>query len=199
MDIEWCFYENMFNDEECDKIINDSKSIDFFEGEVGINRYENANTQKVDTNIRRSKIKFIRENNPTFLWLFEKLWHYAHLSNRQFRFDINNLEFVQIAEYDHVNKGCYVTHADVFWFQPEKHFSRKLSCTVQLSEPSDYTGGEFLLENLDGRYPFALEQKQMRKRGTGIFFPSFINHSVQEVTQGKRYSITAWFEGPKWR
>jgi hypothetical protein len=199
MDIEWCFYEKLFNDDECDKILLDSKSIDFFEGEVGVNRYENEDNQKVVNSIRRSKIKFVRYDNKTFDWLFEKLWHYAHLANRQFRFDINNLDFVQIAEYDHVYKGCYVTHADVFWFQPEKHFSRKLSCTIQLSNSSDYSGGEFLLENLDGRYPNLEEKTRIKSRGTGIFFPSFINHSVTEVTGGKRYSITAWFEGPKWR
>jgi PKHD-type hydroxylase len=199
MDIEWCFYENMFNTEECDKIIDDSKNIEFFQGEVGVNRYEHSSTQKVDNNIRRSKIKFIQENNKNFAWMFEKLWHYAHHANRNFRFDINNLEFVQIAEYDQEYKGCYVTHADVFWFQPEKHYSRKLSCTLQLSDPSEYSGGDFLLEHLDGVYPTPSEKKQMRGRGTGIFFPSFINHSVKEVTRGRRYSITAWFEGPKWR
>jgi len=40
---------------------------------------------------------------------------------------------------------------------------------------------------------------EMREQGTVIFFPSFTRHAALPVTAGKRYSVAAWFDGPKWR
>jgi predicted 2-oxoglutarate/Fe(II)-dependent dioxygenase YbiX len=45
-------------------------------------------------------------------------------------------------------------------------------------------------------YPNA---EEMRQQGTVIFFPSFVRHAALPVTEGKRHSIAAWFDGPKWR
>lgn len=199
MDAEWCYFENFLNDSECDRIIQDSKHISSFDARIGVNRFENDSSEKVQTDVRRSQIKFVNSNVESFNWVFEKLWHYANLANTKFNFDICNLDFVQIAEYDHSYKGCYVSHKDVFWYQPEEPFSRKLSCTVQLTDKSEYEGGELTFQGLEGRYPDSQEKIAMSKKGTAIFFPSFIEHAVEPVTGGTRKSITAWFQGPKWR
>lgn len=42
-------------------------------------------------------------------------------------------------------------------------------------------------------------RSKINKRGTAIFFTPFTYHSISPVTRGTRYSLTAWFEGPKWR
>jgi len=42
-------------------------------------------------------------------------------------------------------------------------------------------------------------KNELREQGTAIFFPSFITHAALPVTSGLRYSIAAWFDGPKWR
>ena len=66
---------------------------------------------------------------------------------------------------------------------------RKLSMTVQLSDPSEYTGGELQLH--DGEV-----QTAVNSRGHVIIFPSYVLHRVQPVTSGTRRSLVVWANGP---
>lgn len=77
----------------------------------------------------------------------------------------------------------------------DPYYHRKLSCVIQLSDPATYEGGDLTFEHV-AQYPNA---EEMRQQGTAIFFPSFVRHAALPVTSGKRYSIAAWFDGPKWR
>ena len=70
---------------------------------------------------------------------------------------------------------------------------RKLSVTVQLSDPSEYEGGGF--EFLECPNP----DESSRKKGTVLVFPSYLKHRVLPVTKGTRKSLVAWFEGPRWK
>jgi PKHD-type hydroxylase len=65
--------------------------------------------------------------------------------------------------------------------------TRKLSFTVQLSDPDAYTGGDLEFLNADG--PVA------RRRGDIIVFPSFMVHRVAPVTSGVRHSLVGWVHG----
>lgn len=67
--------------------------------------------------------------------------------------------------------------------------NRKLSMVIQLSDPSEYEGGELLLHL--GNNPTRIE----RKKGLAVFFPSYILHEVTPVTKGERYSLVAWVHG----
>ena len=75
--------------------------------------------------------------------------------------------------------------------------TRKISITVQLSDPADYVGGDFKftkdLEFADGA------QEIVRKKGTIIAFPSFLYHQITPITEGVRYSLVGWYEGSNWR
>lgn len=66
----------------------------------------------------------------------------------------------------------------------------RASCTVNLSDHSEYTGGEFNL--LNDRYSIKLS------KGDVLIFPasSFWVHSVSPVTSGVRYSLNG-FLGPE--
>jgi len=71
---------------------------------------------------------------------------------------------------------------------------RKLSFSLQLSDPDDYEGGNVqFLDESDKSY-FA-----PRKRGTIVLFDSRIKHRVLKVTKGTRKSIVGWVVGPRWR
>jgi PKHD-type hydroxylase len=69
---------------------------------------------------------------------------------------------------------------------------RKLSMTVQLTDSSEYEGGqlEFLGDS---------ESLQQRGIGTIVVFPSFLAHRVTQVTSGMRRSLVAWASGPSFR
>ncbi|MDB2656544.1 2OG-Fe(II) oxygenase [Crocinitomicaceae bacterium] len=71
--------------------------------------------------------------------------------------------------------------------------ARKLSVTVQLSDPDEYEGGdlEFMINHKTVKAP--------RKKGTIVVFPSFIMHRVTPITKGTRQSIVGWVSGPPYR
>ena len=71
---------------------------------------------------------------------------------------------------------------------------RKLSFSLQLSDPEDYKGGE--LEFIDNSNKPFLAPKQ---RGTMVVFDSRVKHRVRKVKSGLRKSIVGWVIGPRWK
>jgi PKHD-type hydroxylase len=71
--------------------------------------------------------------------------------------------------------------------------SRKLSIAVQLTDPSEYEGGNLQVKT-------SSEPQNVRKqRGLITIFPSYVLHQVTPVTQGSRQSLVAWVSGPAFR
>ena len=70
--------------------------------------------------------------------------------------------------------------------------ARKLSITVQLSDPADYEGGDLEF------FPQP-RQPAVRDRGAMIIFPSFIAHRVTPISHGTRRSLVAWVSGTTFR
>jgi PKHD-type hydroxylase len=71
---------------------------------------------------------------------------------------------------------------------------RKLSFTLQLSDPEDYEGGQVQFLDENGRTYFAPKRK-----GTLVLFDSRTQHRVLKVTKGLRKSIVGWVVGPRWK
>ena len=71
---------------------------------------------------------------------------------------------------------------------------RKLSFSLQLSDPKDYRGGEVEFYDSANKRYFAPKQ-----RGTLIVFDSRLKHRVRTVKSGLRKSIVGWGVGPRWR
>jgi PKHD-type hydroxylase len=188
---EWCYYKSFFPKEACEYIISEALKLPEQDGTVGT-----ADGVQVDEAVRKSKIRFIDKSNATFTNTFSSLWTSAIEANEHwFGFHISRLQFIQFAEYKDIYKGEYKKHQDVFWINEEPHH-RKLSCIVQLSEPDSYEGGDFELYGLTQNHP---DRTELKMQGTTLFFPSFTDHALHPVTKGTRYSLAAWFEGPKWR
>lgn len=77
---------------------------------------------------------------------------------------------------------------------------RKLSVTVSLNDPSEYTGGNLRFDfgpHFEGKRYHTC--KEIRPRGSVIVFPSHIQHQVTPVTSGTRYSLVAWNLGQPWK
>lgn len=188
---EWCYFKSYFSKEKCERIINDASVLPSQDGMLGVNGVEGNDFQT-----RRSKIKFINNGDWRFSYIFDDLWKMALQANNDFfNIHITRLDFIQLAEYDASYQGEYKTHHDVFWLNNDPFYHRKLSCVIQLSDPNDYDGGDLELVDVS-TFP---EREEMRQQGTALFFPSFFLHRANPVTRGTRYSIAAWFEGPKWR
>lgn len=183
---EWLVYPGYFPKQVCELILSSGLEIPPQQATIGIGA-----GQGVDEEFRQSTVRFLN-TGPDWMWLISCLWNLGTNANREFGFELNNLSFLQLAEYKAENAGKYDRHQDVFWVTKEdKH--RKLSCVVQLSDPDTYEGGNFEL------YDAGNFDQDIRQQGTIIYFPSFYYHAALPVTSGVRHSMAAWYEGPKFR
>jgi len=173
----WAYANNVFSKEECEKIIKigESKNLKKALIEKG----------KEVKKIRASKINWLYPDEET-AWIYSKLTDTVFNLNKDFfGFKIFGFtEGLQFTKYESPS-GHYVKHMD-------KMFGgaiRKLSITVQLSNPKDYEGGE--LELTLSQKPDIMDKEQ----GKLIAFPSYVVHEVKAVTKGTRYSLVAWITG----
>jgi PKHD-type hydroxylase len=179
----WVCEPNSFSAEECDKIIEYAMTLPSEKSSVGTT---------VRDFYRRSLIRWVRQEDERFSWVFDKLWRIMITNNdKHFKFNVHSLHPIQFTEYDESYLGEYNLHQDLTWVNSfDTH--RKISMSVQLSDPATYEGGDFVFDKCDQP-----NSSQLRARGTVLTFPSFMYHKVTPVTKGRRYSLVAWFKGPK--
>jgi len=158
---------------------------------IGMNRSETHGSGQNCLEHRRSFTSWIQPNEHT-AWIYQKLTSLVLENNEKFfNFDLTMLENLQFTYYNSSEEGCYKAHVDPnVWGLPH---NRKLSLVVQLSDPSEYEGGDLLLH--DSHEPTVIR----KERGMVVCFPSYTLHEVTPVTKGERYSLVAWVHGPKLR
>ena len=167
---------NGFSKEELEKIEEDVKNLPFQQA---------STVAGDDKKVRSSKVKWVPQNTEWY-WLYDKLSEYAMEANHAlWNFDLSLIpEQIQYTEYYATENGHYDWHADI---GPGLLSKRKVSITVQLSEPDEYEGG-------DG--PFT---KAERRAGCVFIFPSFMMHRVSPVTKGVRKSFVIWLGGQHYK
>lgn len=187
---DWCYWMNAFTPEQCDSIVNSALKLPRVESALG---YDSGGH---DHSSRRSYVRWVNEENPDFGNLFDTMWRYLRtINNEWFNFSVNHLPPMQFTEYDASYLGEYKRHQDIFWVNPTTRH-RKVSLVLQLSDPNEYSGGNLTIESVLNNATDD-DKKAMRTRGTLIAFTSFTWHALEPVTSGRRYSLVAWFEGPK--
>ncbi|HAB38614.1 MAG TPA: 2OG-Fe(II) oxygenase [Rhodobacteraceae bacterium] len=142
-----------------------------------------------DEKWRRSRVAWLTEN----LEVRNMLTPYIDEARDIMGIDVSHNCEIQFTEYHASENGHYDWHHDVNYFHNEP-FDRKLSMTVQLTDPTEYEGGDFHLDDSVEPLPSFSKDK-----GSVLIFPSYINHKVSPVTKGIRRSLVAWFSGPRWR
>ena len=189
MNGEWCYFKSYINKETCEKIVRDAQVIPVQDAVVGLGDHG-----RVDNQIRKSKVRFINADDWRFTYLFDILWKTAIQANNDFfNVHITRLNFIQLAEYDASYVGEYKEHHDVFWLNGDPIYHRKLTCVINLTDPAEYDGGRLELTDVSSQL-----DEDIKQQGSIVYFPSMFRHRAHPVTRGTRYSIAAWFEGPKW-
>tara|TARA_R110002020_G_C16220207_1_gene767601 strand:- start:545 stop:1132 length:588 start_codon:yes stop_codon:yes gene_type:complete len=188
----WCGY---FHADECQNIIELGSELAIQEGSIG-----HGVGSKLNPELRRSKVRWFSRGDERYQWIFRRLdnsFQYANMN--AFNFELSYFREIQFTEYDASYEGKYDWHEDLTWCR--KHpTSRKLSICVQLSDPSDYEGGNLELDDKQmGGKDQNPDAEHLRQLGTTMVFPSFLRHRVTPVTSGKRYSLVSWYEGPPFR
>jgi PKHD-type hydroxylase len=146
-----------------------------------------VNNGQSDAAVRRSKIGWISPSIETE-FVFRRIQKTVQeLNDKFFKFDISTMEDLQFSQYDESYQGGYGSHSD----DSRDIDTRKLSVTVQLTEPDQYEGGQLNLY----RYNLKTPVVPPAEKGTLIVFPSYVIHEVTPVTKGTRHSLVTWIHG----
>ena len=184
-----------------------------FDDEMGDSKLINDVLNK---NIRKSKNTWI----PTYHWIGGWLWHYVGIANRgNFLYDISHIESESMQYASYGVGEYYHWHTDSsipVQYKPQSQTSarestkddnylrertaiknelvRKISFSLQLSDPDDYEGGNIqFIDESDKSYIAP------RQKGSLIIFDSRTKHRVCKVRSGVRKSIVGWVVGPRWK
>lgn len=176
-----------------------------------------------NTYIRDSDISWINDS-----WLYDLIFPYVRTANESagWKYDFDCAENFQFTIYN--KSGFYGWHSDgmsdhnavykryVPGISPTKENGekelgyvddermigkiRKLSVTINLTNPNDYEGGnlkfDFGPHSTIKRFHLC---EEIRPQGSIIIFPSFVHHQVTPVTRGTRYSLVLWCLGKPFR
>jgi PKHD-type hydroxylase len=180
---DYSWFTKLFSEEEVTAIRN-LWSIELAE-EAEVNL---AGKNHSRDDLRMSQLMWIKPGAND--WIYEKLAQACIQTNEtKYKFEILGFQTeLQLANYE--GNGFFEWHMD---FGPGDISNRKLSITVQLSDPSEYEGGEL---------QFMINQNIItapKEKGTAIIFPSFALHRVTPVTSGVRKSIVGWIGGPPYK
>ena len=176
----WTWRADMFKPDELDRIIETGQALTSHDG-TALGK---------DTAYRNSRITWLNANED-HAWIYRTLeWNVQTVNRDYFEYDITHIEPLQFTEYDESYTGYYKPHLDI---GRNMGGSRKLSFVLQLTDPSNYEGGELKLHYSNEAIVLPKE------RGKLLFFPSWALHEVTPVTQGQRHSLVGWVAGPKFR
>ena len=176
----YSYWHGAFTKEECKKIIQIAKKNGMIKGTT-------MNNNKL--NVRESKISWLYPSDD-MNWVFRRVTDMVlDLNQRFFNFDIFGLsEGFQFTNYK-APSNKYGKHVD----RASDFIVRKLSISIQLTDPKEYEGGElYLYEDDEG---ILMDKKQ----GTLIMFPSYMLHEVKPVTKGERNSLVTWVTGNQFK
>ena len=162
----FAYVSDAFTKEECEKIIAIGKNKGLIEATVVGTAAEHQ--------VRKSKVSWLYPDD--IAWVYRRVTDIVlHANEKFFRFDIFGLnEGFQFTNYV-APSNKYGKHVDRGLNIPV----RKLSISIQLSDPEEYEGGDLCLHGGDSG--MSMDKKQ----GTLILFPSYTLHEVMPVTKVK--------------
>ena len=204
------YFKNALSDRQCDHIIDYAKTKKPGEAVIGIHtrkEFEQLKENKKKFSKYKEKLRKVRKSDIVWLddkWVYNLIHPWIHIANRNAEWNFQ-WDWSEPCQFTIYNKNqFYDWHHDD---NPIPHKGedinfkgkiRKLSVTVSLSDPKDYTGGELLFDTRKGLKPGAkkiITCDEITPRGSICVFPSFIHHKVSPVKSGTRYSLVIWNYG----
>jgi PKHD-type hydroxylase len=181
---DWIALDKIFTNQELDDIViqaNQIKKVSSTVGGGAISDYRICDIAWLESD----------EIESDFDWVYATLADAVRkVNNDHFQFDLTHLTALQFTVYNGNNHSNYQKHLDLGRQFP----NRKLSFSVQLSDDTEYVGGDLRFHYIKNHPEFA-----PREKGKIIFFPSWMVHDVTLVTQGTRRSLVGWVNGPKFK
>jgi len=176
---DYCCHRSFLSKEECQKLIDLRSSLKFIDGEVN----QDGIIEKKSRKCQLSWLPKTSEHD----WIFEKIISFLDQVNKTyFKFDIVGLELLQYTVYDEPDDH-YKMHIDNHITQ----YHRKLSFSIQISDPETYKGSELTFWNDS--------QVAAKDQGSITIFSSFRPHMVTPLESGTRLALVGWASGPPFR
>jgi PKHD-type hydroxylase len=179
----YVFWQDGFTDEAIARIIEI--------GDARVKEKATVGAGEEVKDIRVTNVSWIEMNQDTE-WIYDKLAYIArNLNGQYYNFDLHGFwEHLQYTVYEGNENGHYDWHIDA---GSTDECPRKFSIVLQLSDPSEYEGGE--LQIMIGKDVTTIE----KKKGFLVAFPSYQMHRVTPVTSGIRRTLVVWVTGPAFR
>ena len=196
------YFKSALSHKFCDEIIKFALQQKDQLGVTG--SFENKNLGKKDIlNLKKKRNSNVVWLNET--WINKEVLPYVHQANENagWNFQLHGFEVCQFTKYK-LNQ-YYNWHCDSGSKPNKNNEIRKLSVTCQLTDGSEYKGGEleFDFRNYDPHMrdesKHRIQCKEILPKGSIIVFPSFVWHRVKPVTSGTRYSLVVWHLGRPFR
>ena len=195
------YFKSALPERICDDIIKYSLSKNESMARTGGYDNKKLNEDEIRNlkNKRNSDVVWLNEG-----WIYKELHPYIHKANKKagWNFEWDRSESCQFTKYKH--NQYYDWHCDS-WAKPydkpnnpDNGKIRKLSMTCQLTDGSEYEGGELEFDfrnydpNMRDEFKHLKQAKEILPKGSIIVFPSFVYHRVKPVTKGTRYSLVMW-------
>jgi len=198
------YFKSALTPRFCDDVIAYAKSKKEVRGLTGSYSNKKLNEEEIKNLKRKRNSDLVWLSEP---WIYKEILPYVHIANRDagWNFEWDRSESCQFTKYKH--NQYYDWHCDG-WDKPydkpntpDHGKIRKLSMTCQLTDGSEYKGGEleFDFRNYDPHMrdetKHCRKAKEILPKGSIIVFPSFVWHRVKPVTSGTRYSLVVWHLG----
>ena len=183
----------------CNQVIATAMKEKGMRGLTGDTNPDTATEEELKSIKKKRDSKIAWMNYP---WLYNLFIPYVTNANNNagWNFQFDESESCQFTVYE--PGQFYDWHADSKE-EPYKNVKiRKLSVTVSLSAPKDYTGGEleFDFKNNDPLQPNNRHIcREILPKGSIVVFPSFVWHRVRPVLRGTRLSLVIWNCGHPYR
>ena len=207
----WCF-KDALGKNTCDRILNLWKEP-AAAGMVGKEEFEESQRKHYGEKEDLGELYFDlnkEECNSDVTWsndqwIYDIVWPYLHEANEMagWKYDITGAESMRILRYK--EGGFYKLHRDGFnchlsvYDRPQDavyHGNvRKLSMIVLLND--DFEGGNFQL--IDYKEKDYTIDTPIGSAGTIIVHPADLEHGVDIVTKGIRYTLIVWYVGPPFK
>jgi len=179
----------IFSPAQCQDIINIGHQQKAEEAKVGSIGTAGGDGKR-DTKMRVTTISWIPfKVMPDMYRIIERTMNQVNGNH----FGYEGMRLTEVGQFTEYPKGgFYDWHMDAEVNCIHEPPVRKISMTILLSDPSEFTGGDLEFMTEGNKPPHLLQ-------GQAIFFCSFLRHRVAKVKKGMRRSLVMWFGGPPFK
>jgi PKHD-type hydroxylase len=169
--------DNILTSEDVDILVTKLETANFVDGKTTAGWYA-----------KLVKNNYQLDRNHPFTQELNQIVRNALLKNALFQAAIQPRSIHNLLFSCYERGMSYDNHVDNSLMGGNNFQRSDVSFTIFLNNPSDYAGGELVIEGAsdDSRYKL--------KAGSAIVYPSSSIHRVEKVTEGKRLVVVGWVQ-----